>query len=355
MARPKSIELREKVLFFHKKGLTNAEIAKELGYRSVSSISYLIKEIGLKSNCDSNIKLKDIMRPEEYVLLVAKIKEKINEVSQRKLQEELNISKQQLKTILKDEKIEIKITEDIKRAKKSALSLEEREKAFAESLHAKDSSKIYYSDFNNIDGTCFIKCLDCGSIYRIHCQKIRANIDYIFCRKCFEKEQEKKQNKKQAEKELKEKTKKGIKYLKTKSKRYIKSKQIKLCICKNCGEVFYGDSLYCSNKCRDRQRQHIKSRRRIERAKDNGEIDIDITLDKLIHRDNNTCYICKQRCDSSDYMYIENIFIAGNMYPSIDHVIPIAKGGTHTWNNIKLAHRICNSIKSDRILERQDI
>ena len=32
-------------------------------------------------------------------------------------------------------------------------------------------------------------------------------------------------------------------------------------------------------------------------------------------------------------------------------MIPIAKGGTHTWDNIQLAHRHCNSIKSDKFIE----
>jgi len=40
-------------------------------------------------------------------------------------------------------------------------------------------------------------------------------------------------------------------------------------------------------------------------------------------------------------------FIAGNMYPSIDHVVPLSRGGLHEWGNVKLAHRICNSIKKD--------
>lgn len=43
-------------------------------------------------------------------------------------------------------------------------------------------------------------------------------------------------------------------------------------------------------------------------------------------------------------------FIAGNMYPSIDHVRPLSRGGLHEWGNVKLAHRICNSIKKDNVV-----
>ena len=44
-----------------------------------------------------------------------------------------------------------------------------------------------------------------------------------------------------------------------------------------------------------------------------------------------------------------NSFIAGNDYPSIDHIIPISKGGQHTWDNVQLAHMICNSIKNNKM------
>lgn len=41
-------------------------------------------------------------------------------------------------------------------------------------------------------------------------------------------------------------------------------------------------------------------------------------------------------------------FIAGDMYPSMDHVIPLAAGGAHTNGNLRIAHRLCNALKGDR-------
>lgn len=35
---------------------------------------------------------------------------------------------------------------------------------------------------------------------------------------------------------------------------------------------------------------------------------------------------------------------------TIDHVIPLSRGGTHTWDNVKPAHAICNFSKSDAVL-----
>lgn len=111
-----------------------------------------------------------------------------------------------------------------------------------------------------------------------------------------------------------------------------------------------GNNKYCSNKCSRKSGYHKRDRIRLARAKANGKVDYTITLEKLIKRDNNICYICNGECNLNDYTYQGNTFVAGNYYPSIDHVIPLAKGGVHQWNNIKLAHRICNSLKKDKLL-----
>jgi 5-methylcytosine-specific restriction endonuclease McrA len=36
------------------------------------------------------------------------------------------------------------------------------------------------------------------------------------------------------------------------------------------------------------------------------------------------------------------------LYPSIDHIIPLALGGYHERRNVHTAHRICNSRKQAR-------
>lgn len=35
-------------------------------------------------------------------------------------------------------------------------------------------------------------------------------------------------------------------------------------------------------------------------------------------------------------------------HASIDHVIPMSKGGTHIWGNVQLAHRRCNHLKGNK-------
>lgn len=125
-------------------------------------------------------------------------------------------------------------------------------------------------------------------------------------------------------------------------------------ICECCGRPYtieesgYNSTKYCSKRCQQRvyYRKHDQVRDHRKRWRKH---DSDITLEKLFKRDSGRCYICGERCDWTDKIINENgTHIAGNRYPSIDHVFPLSKGGTDTWDNIKLAHRICNSLKRDK-------
>ena len=128
---------------------------------------------------------------------------------------------------------------------------------------------------------------------------------------------------------------------------------VKARVCKHCGVTFtpeYGDKRkdFCSKQCCKKYSQ--KYRRHISRArkKGNGRIDCDITLDALSKRDKNTCHICGGKCDKRDFVLnFSGAFVVGDSYPSIDHVMPMSKGGTHTWDNVNLAHCKCNRVKSD--------
>ena len=75
------------------------------------------------------------------------------------------------------------------------------------------------------------------------------------------------------------------------------------------------------------------------------EFDTTITLKKLIKRDKGICQICGEPVDVND---IENGHIR-KLYPTLDHIKPLSKGGTHTWDNVQLAHMACNAGKCDRV------
>lgn len=89
----------------------------------------------------------------------------------------------------------------------------------------------------------------------------------------------------------------------------------------------------------------LKTYSRMKRRNKYLSGDKTITLEKLYERDNGVCKICGGLCDYNDYEIINDTIIAGNNYPSIDHIVPINKGGSHTWDNVQLSHRLCNCRK----------
>jgi hypothetical protein len=130
-------------------------------------------------------------------------------------------------------------------------------------------------------------------------------------------------------------------------------------VCQECGVTFVGSCAgkkYCGKECRSRAGNRMKDIKRRARLKENGKIEWDISIEKLIKRDKNICHICGGKCNTNDkYVDDKGTVICGDDYPSIDHVKPVASGGTHTWGNVKLAHRGCNTVKGARkYYERSD-
>lgn len=62
-------------------------------------------------------------------------------------------------------------------------------------------------------------------------------------------------------------------------------------------------------------------------------------LNKIWLRDNGICHICKMKC-------WRNLSNGHSLGVTLDHVVPF-KQGEHSEDNLKLAHRTCNSIKHD--------
>lgn len=131
--------------------------------------------------------------------------------------------------------------------------------------------------------------------------------------------------------------------------------------CKQCGSLFgttkQGGVCFCSVKCRKRNknkvREFTKERKKI-RAIKNGGFDSSISSEKLFKRDNGICYICKCNCNYNDYKIIDSAFVTGDSFPTIEHVVPISKGGTHTWNNVMLACMKCNTNKGTQLINEAE-
>lgn len=117
--------------------------------------------------------------------------------------------------------------------------------------------------------------------------------------------------------------------------------------CPVCGTITERPK-YCSDRCRMRASSILwNTRRRVKIQQ--AMVDEDITLHDLFVRDNGICHICGGECDWNDHTYKNRHFKPGNTYPTIDHVIPLAKGGKHSWANVKLAHFLCNSAKGAKV------
>jgi 5-methylcytosine-specific restriction endonuclease McrA len=90
----------------------------------------------------------------------------------------------------------------------------------------------------------------------------------------------------------------------------------------------------------------IQARRAYNRIKSvrrqGAKTDKWITHEEIALRDNHICHICGDQVDMS-------LPRTSKLGATLDHVIPISKGGLDSLDNLKLAHWICNIRKSDRI------
>ena len=103
----------------------------------------------------------------------------------------------------------------------------------------------------------------------------------------------------------------------------------------------------CSKKCGRRWASRLQSHRL-----DGKIVNNDITLEALYNRDSGVCYLCGCKCNWDDKTVTpEGFTITGPTYPTIEHVLPLAMGGLHSWKNIRLACFKCNSIKGATVPE----
>ena len=117
--------------------------------------------------------------------------------------------------------------------------------------------------------------------------------------------------------------------------------------CKECGNTFtavtrgkWNLPSYCSKRCSHRSHCRNAKHIRRERKKLNGKSDV--SRSQIFKRDNYTCKLCNEPLDMDAQPN-------DNRAPSLDHIVPLAKGGSPTMSNLQAAHRLCNSIKCDRL------
>lgn len=133
--------------------------------------------------------------------------------------------------------------------------------------------------------------------------------------------------------------------------------------CVSCGKVFCtrnAKANTCSRGCRRRAvaawtvrkyhkdpayRANSLAQAHARRASKLGLGNSAILLTYLIERDGNQCRIpnCKFKTRT-----IAPLGSKGPRKPSIDHIIPLSRGGKHELANVQLAHGRCNQSKNNR-------
>src|SRR5699024_2277322 len=90
-----------------------------------------------------------------------------------------------------------------------------------------------------------------------------------------------------------------------------------------------------------------RANRRKRRARERSVEHAPYTTQDIIDRDGLTCSWCGDDIDLG-------IEYPNPMSKSIDHVLPISKGGPDTLENVQLLHLTCNIQKGDRVYEDRD-
>ena len=125
--------------------------------------------------------------------------------------------------------------------------------------------------------------------------------------------------------------------------------------CEECKVIGLWRERFCSSRCQNRayrRTDSYKRQRRIgqrrsktkrgRRLREQWVEDVDPLV--MAERDGWICHICSEDIDPA--LKYPNYYSL-----SIDHVIPLAKGGSHGYDNCSSSHWICNVMKADRLDE----
>ena len=215
------------------------------------------------------------------------------------------------------------------------------------------------SEYKGKEAPVLLRCRTCGAEFERTPYHIkRRGTTCLTCK------HERIQQKHEAERQAKQKA-KAIAKAKKENERIIRLNTLHVCkVCQkpytilsymeSIGTTYERVSGYCSAECRNkaknlrereyRKRNGISWGKHYTRAKKKGvPYERGVTLPNLIKRDGLQCAICGLMC-------IYGGDPLAPLYPSIDHIIAIANGGGHTWDNVQVAHRQCNSYKGARTL-----
>ncbi len=228
------------------------------------------------------------------------------------------------------------------------------------------------SDYGGIKSHVTVRCVNCGMEYERSVCHLKDVDKAPICIECQKRETQRKHEEQAEAKRLTDEIFKLWNPPKPSKNAYAEQHErflLRSGVCEICGKPYTvreyvescalkkaQDNGVCSRECRDEKKRRKcramhKGRKDTHRhrAKKYGcEYDPGVTLKKLVARDGLECKICGQMCDWDDHSWSK---YSGPLYPSIDHIVPMSKGGGHIWENVRVTHIICNSEKGDRIEE----
>jgi len=210
-----------------------------------------------------------------------------------------------------------------------------------------------------------IRCRTCNGTFTRYADrqfKVRVQNNQIECPCCIEKARLLR------EEIARQKEQKRIFFAEQKRKRKEIQQRAKLnqeTTCKECGKKFTlaeyrekeqtehcGLTVYCSSECRkkaerkNRRKYNVThGKHKLRSIKYGVEFDRTVNLDDMLIRYGTKCSLCGGECNINDYKIVNGARIYGDDYPSIDHIKPMSRGGGHTWDNVQVAHRGCNTKK----------
>jgi 5-methylcytosine-specific restriction endonuclease McrA len=115
--------------------------------------------------------------------------------------------------------------------------------------------------------------------------------------------------------------------------------------CKGCGALFAArleDQEFCCRQCGKMPKDYSRKLRLMA-----SRVSPTLRRREVFERDQWLCHICDEPIDpEADYSLDR---------ASLDHVIPIAAGGTHTMDNVRASHLRCNIQKSDTVLDDDEL
>ncbi len=122
--------------------------------------------------------------------------------------------------------------------------------------------------------------------------------------------------------------------------------------CAQCGDEFnrFDAGWHCNSCKKANKKANRRQEKVVRKARKRGACVYEFGIDHKSVYDNSdgSCALCRGRVADPSVWSDWDGKTWMPMAPTVDHIVPLAQGGTHVWSNVQLAHWRCNSLKSDR-------